>query len=36
MSSRVLVDDVAGVRVLTLNRPEARNALDGERRPRWR
>jgi enoyl-CoA hydratase/carnithine racemase len=29
MSPRVIVDDVAGVRVLTLNRPEARNALDG-------
>ena len=29
MSPRVLVEDVAGVRVLTLNRPEARNALDG-------
>jgi enoyl-CoA hydratase/carnithine racemase len=29
MSPRVIVDDVAGVRVLTMNRPEARNALDG-------
>ena len=29
MSPRVIVDDAAGVRVLTLNRPEARNALDG-------
>ena len=29
MSQRVIVDDAAGVRVLTLNRPEARNALDG-------
>jgi len=29
MSPRVLSDDVSGVRVLTLNRPEARNALDG-------
>jgi len=29
MSPRVIACDVAGVRVLTLNRPEARNALDG-------
>ena len=29
MSPRVIVDDVAGVRVLTMNRPEARNALVG-------
>jgi enoyl-CoA hydratase/carnithine racemase len=29
MSPLVIVDDAAGVRVLTLNRPEARNALDG-------
>jgi enoyl-CoA hydratase/carnithine racemase len=29
MSPRVITSDVAGVRVLTLNRPEARNALDG-------
>ena len=29
MSPRVIVDDVAGVRVLTMNRPGARNALDG-------
>jgi enoyl-CoA hydratase/carnithine racemase len=29
MSPRVIVEDAAGVRVLTLNRPEARNALDG-------
>jgi enoyl-CoA hydratase/carnithine racemase len=29
MSARVIVDDMDGVRVLTLNRPEARNALDG-------
>jgi enoyl-CoA hydratase len=28
MSPRVIASDVAGVRVLTLNRPEARNALD--------
>jgi enoyl-CoA hydratase len=29
VSPRVIVDDVAGVRVLTLNRPAARNELDG-------
>jgi enoyl-CoA hydratase len=29
VSPRVLSLDVSGVRVLTLNRPEARNALDG-------
>jgi enoyl-CoA hydratase len=29
MSPPVMVSDVAGVRVLTLNRPESRNALDG-------
>lgn len=28
-SPRVIIEDAAGVRVLTLNRPEARNALDG-------
>jgi enoyl-CoA hydratase len=29
MSPRMIVDDLGGVRVLTMNRPEARNALDG-------
>ena len=29
MSPRVIASDAAGVRVLTLKRPEARNALDG-------
>jgi enoyl-CoA hydratase len=30
MSPRVLADDAGAVRVLTMNRPAARNALDGE------
>ena len=29
MSPRMIVDDIGGVRVLTMNRPAARNALDG-------